>query len=183
MFSAMRRTALHPERRHSTMPTRGPSKGRNRIRRAGTRTMASMRRSLMLLVILLLFASPSAFAQNTDAPLRVGPLGMIVRDGASFRGIGVNYHDAYVRTLLNPDDTSYEAGFAELGEKDIPFARISIMGYWPSWNTIFLEDREEALRRLDGVVQSAERHGVGLVFSVFWATFTVPDNSRWLETA
>ena len=40
---------------------------------------------------------------------------------------------------------------------------------------LYLEDRPEYFRRLDGVIRSAEKHGVGLIPSLFWYYACVPD--------
>jgi len=91
------------------------------------------------------------------------------------RGIGVNYFDAFYRTLSDGNDTSYDAGFRALGRRGIPFARFMCGGFWPADNALYLEDRKEHFRRLDGVVRSARKHGVGLIPSLFWHASTVPD--------
>jgi hypothetical protein len=57
--------------------------------------------------------------------------GELLRDGTPFRGLGVNYYDACVRTLAVPARTNYDAGFQKLAAKGIPFARFSAGGYWP----------------------------------------------------
>ncbi|MFM1920755.1 MAG: hypothetical protein RLZZ303_2389, partial [Candidatus Hydrogenedentota bacterium] len=119
----------------------------------------------------LLVASVALLA----APLQVDGDRGFFRDGQPFRAIGVNYYDAFARTLENPDDTSYIEGFEVLRERGIPFARISIAAYWPSGLALFRQDPESYLGRLDGVVRAAEAHGIGLVPSFFWAYWTVPD--------
>jgi len=117
------------------------------------------------------------------APLLVGAQsdGLIVRDGVllkegrPFRGIGVNYFDAFFRHLLRPEDTSYDEGFRALAEAGIPFARLIGGGFWPIEQKLYQDDPDEFFRRFDDVVASAERHGVGLIPSLFWNTATVPD--------
>jgi hypothetical protein len=99
----------------------------------------------------------------------------VLKEGKPFRGIGVNYFDCYLRTLKNGEDTSYDAGFATLAEKGIPFARFCATGFWPRDMKLYQTDRAEYFRRLDGVVKSAEKHGVGLVPSLFWLNSCVPD--------
>ena len=63
-------------------------------------------------IVLLLLAGCS----RLQAPLRVGPRGVLLRDGKPFHAIGVNYFDCFARTLRDPSDRSYEEGFAELAE-------------------------------------------------------------------
>jgi hypothetical protein len=96
-------------------------------------------------------------------------------DRKPFCGIGVNYFDCFLRTLHDGDDTSYDAGFATLATKGIPFVRFAATGFWPSDMKLYIENRDEYFRRLDGVVRSAEKHGVGLVPSLFWYYACVPD--------
>ena len=112
---------------------------------------------------------------GTTSPLTVQADGTLRLDNRPFRGIGVNYYSAFERALDNADDTSYDAGFAALGRWGVPFARLDISGYWPSKANLFFANRAEYFRRLDGLVASAERHGVGLVPTLFWTTFTFPD--------
>jgi uncharacterized repeat protein (TIGR02543 family) len=123
-------------------------------------------------------ANLSLFAKWTEvlvSPLTVHADGTLRLNNRSFKGIGVNYYSAFGRVLENINDTSYDAGFADLGSLGIPFARLDVSGYWPKHANMFFTDREEFFRRLDGVVASAERHGVGLIPSFFWTTFTFSD--------
>jgi hypothetical protein len=87
----------------------------------------------------------------------------------------VNYFDAFYRHLLDPRDTSYEAGFAALAQARIPFVRLMGCGYWPVEQKLYQQNREAFLRRFDDVVRAAERHGIGLIPSLFWHVATVPD--------
>ena len=100
---------------------------------------------------------------------------MLRKDGAPYRGIGVNYFDAFSRTLANPADTSYRQGFAELAKLKIPFARFMACGFWPKDWKLYLEDKEQYFKLMDGVVRAAEESGVGLIPSLFWHSQAVPD--------
>ena len=99
----------------------------------------------------------------------------MLKDGKPYRGIGVNYFNCFLRTLKKDGDTSYDAGFAILAAKEIPFARFCATGFWPKDMDLYQQDRAEYFRRLDGVVKSAEKHGIGLVPSLFWQFACVPD--------
>jgi len=101
--------------------------------------------------------------------------GALIRAGKPYRGIGVNYFDAFSRTLKDPNDTSYDRGFRALAKRGIPFARFMCCGFWPAENRLYLNRREAYFRRLDRVVASAEFHGIGLIPSLFWHRSTVPD--------
>jgi hypothetical protein len=123
-------------------------------------------------------AAHGAVEGAVNMPERAGPQvvdGMFVRDGLPYRGIGVNYFDAFYRHVKDPQDTSYEAGFSALAAHGIPFARVMAGGFWPSEQRLYMDDPEEFFRRFDGVVRSAEQHGIGLVLTLFWHPSTVPD--------
>ena len=62
-----------------------------------------------------------------------------------------------------------------LEAKGIPLARFCATGFWPKDMALYRDDPAEYFRRLDGVVHSAEKHGVGLVPSLFWFYSCVPD--------
>ena len=99
----------------------------------------------------------------------------VIKDGRPYRGLGVNYFDCFLRTLSKGNDTSYAAGFATLAQKHIPFARFCATGFWPADMQLYQTNRAEYFRRLDGVVNSAQKNGVGLVPSLFWFYSCVPD--------
>lgn len=101
--------------------------------------------------------------------------GLLIKDGKPFRGIGVNYFNCFYRALADPKDTSYDAGFKVLAERKIPFARFMACGYWPKENELYLKDKQAYFKLMDGMVHSAETHGVGLIPSFFFCYSTVPD--------
>jgi len=107
--------------------------------------------------------------------LTVGKDGTLLKDGAPFCGVGVNYFDAFYRTLKDPTDASYREGFAELARLGIPFVRFMAGGFWPKDWDLYFEDKARYFALLDGVVRAAEEHGIGLIPSLFWHSATVPD--------
>ena len=120
----------------------------------------------------LLTKSPVA---SKPLGLRLGPNATVMLNGKPYRGVGINYFSCFLRTLKDGNDTSYEAGFATLKAKGIPYARFCATGFWPRDMKLYVEDREEYFRRLDDVVHSAEKHGIGLIPSLFWYYACVPD--------
>ena len=69
---------------------------------------------LVLMLGLVVVGNREARGVETSSlGLRVNAAGVLTRNGAPYRGIGVNYYDAFVRTLRNPQDDSYRAGFSE----------------------------------------------------------------------
>jgi hypothetical protein len=114
-------------------------------------------------------------AKPTQPSVTVGEGGVLLKDGMPYRGIGVNYFDAFSRTLENPGDTSYRKGFEELAKRGIPFVRFMACGFWPAdWKPYF-SGKEDYFKRMDGVVRAAEEYGVGLIPSLCWHYPTIPD--------
>lgn len=141
---------------------------------------------MRLLCCLLCLASTVATAAPASG-LFVNDRGTLLLGTTPFRGIGVNYYDAFARTLGADAPTNYDAGFRELAVRKIPFARFSAGGYWPREWALYQTNRAEYFARLDRVVKSAERHGIGLIPSCFWHLSTVPDLvgepcNRWGDT-
>ncbi len=120
-------------------------------------------------------AGDSAEPSKHSLGLRVNAKGELTKDGKPYRGIGVNYFDAFYRTLANPEDTSYRKGFKALSEHGIPFARICGGGYWAADYKLYRENRRLYFRLMDGVVDAAEEYGIGLIPSFFWFVAGVPD--------
>ena len=128
---------------------------------------------LLLLVVLGRFTTVLPVMAATG--LSVNESGELCLGGTPFRGIGVNYYDAFARTLGSRVSTNYDAGFRELAARKIPFVRFSAGGFWPRDWGLYRTNRSEYFARLDGVMRSAERHGIGLIPSCFWNLSTVPD--------
>lgn len=146
---------------------------------------AALAVSTRLLLAILLFIGEAIPAK--EAGLTVNEHGELLLRGVSFHGIGVNYYDAFTRTLSQPARTNYDTGFRELAPRKIPFARFSAGGYWPHDWALYQTNRKEYFTRLDGVVRSAERHGIGLIPSLFWNLSAVHDLvgepcNRWGDT-
>jgi hypothetical protein len=125
----------------------------------------------------LILAIAFVFSTLADSPLglTVGPNATVLKDGKPFRGIGINYFSCFLRTLKDGNDSSYDIGFATLAAKGIPYARFCATGFWPRDMKLYANDRADYFRRLDGVVASAQAHGVGLIPSLFWYYACVPD--------
>ncbi len=128
--------------------------------------------SWLCILIAAMTAAAAAPHHRSDLSSRDG---VLLKDGVPYRGIGVNYFDAFARTLADPNDTSYDAGFRVLAEHKIPFARFMCTGFWPAEMKLYREDKQAYFKLLDGVVLSAQRHGIGLIPSLFWYMPMVPD--------
>jgi len=101
--------------------------------------------------------------------------GTLLRNGVPYRGVGVNYTDAFLRPLRHPEDESYRDDFRKLGANHIPFARITACGFSASDYQLYQQDKENYFKLLDGVVQAAEESNVGLIADLFWANSAVSD--------
>ena len=129
-------------------------------------------RTIAILAILL------ASAGNSDAArfgLSADARGNLLLKGQPFRGIGVNYYDAFARLLDTGKISEVDAGFRVLASNQIPFIRFSAGGYWPvNWG-LYQTNRAEYFERLDRVVRLAETHEIGLIPSLFWHQPTISD--------
>lgn len=110
-----------------------------------------------------------------DLGLSVDATGQLLLRGRPFRGIGVNYYDAFVRSLRDGPNRDVEPGFRDLAAHGIPFARFSAGGYWPVDWGLYQTNRTSHWARLDAVIRAAERTGLGLIPSLFWHHPTLSD--------
>ena len=140
--------------------------------------MPLMARQTTLCVIAVLYSAVSVCFAQASRPslgLTVSEEGVLTKEGTPFRGVGVNVFDLFNRALANPEDTSYEQALRTLADLKIPFVRFAACGFWPRDMELYQRDKEAYFHRLDAVVDSARRNGVGLIPSLFWYYATVPD--------
>ncbi|HPK00004.1 MAG TPA: cellulase family glycosylhydrolase [Candidatus Hydrogenedentes bacterium] len=133
-----------------------------------------MHRAPVLLVSLMLWTA-FVWAQEPLPGLAVGEGGVLLKGGAPYRGIGVNYFDAFLRRLRDPEAVHCREGFKVLSGKGIPFARFAACGFWPVDWQLYHEDKDAYFAQLDDVVRAAEETGLGLIPSLFWFNACVPD--------
>jgi hypothetical protein len=115
-------------------------------------------------------------AQAASSPgLSIARDGTLLRNRIPYRGVGVNYPDAFLRPLKDPKDETYRDDFRKLAANDIPFARVLACGFSANDYQLYLQDKENYFKLLDGVVQAAEESNVGLIADLFWVSYTVPD--------
>jgi hypothetical protein len=100
--------------------------------------------------------------------------GVLFKEAEPYRGVGANYFDLFLRVLHEPTNGTSLEGLRQLGRAGIPFVRFAVAYDDADWR-IFLDQREEFLRRLDLVVRAAERANVGLIPSFFWSFMSFPD--------
>lgn len=133
---------------------------------------------LSVVPAVVLASSVSSLESPAPAPvgrLGVAPDGTVLLDEKPFRGVGINYFDAFLRRIHTPEDTSYREGFKELASFHIPFVRFACGGFYASEWKKYRENREAWFTWLDDVVASAHANGIGLIPSVFWWYAGIPD--------
>lgn len=132
--------------------------------------------ALLLALNVVGFRFSGARAFGAEEPgLGVNERGTVIREELRYRGIGVNYFDAFQRTFGNPNDTSYRSGFQVLADHHIPYTRTLLGGFWPSEVQLYVQNKAEFFRRMDGVVKAAEENNVGMIGSLMWGNWVVPD--------
>ena len=117
-------------------------------------------RTIAILAILL------ASAGNSDAArfgLSADARGNLLLKGQPFRGIGVNYYDAFARLLDTGKISEVDAGFRVLASNQIPFIRFSAGGYWPMNWGLYQTNRMEYFERLDRVAGGMQAHWLATV--------------------
>ena len=104
--------------------------------------------------------------------------GKLFKDGKEFRGVGVNYFDAFHRVITSAGNTdrTYKEGFRILKHNyNIPFIRFMAGGYWPvDWNLYFY-DKDKYFQYFDELVAEAEKYQLGLIPSLIWYYASIPD--------
>ena len=155
-------------------PDLWPFSGERRSSAYGPSLQSIARIVLIFLAIQAITLLP-AVSQAVSPGLSVARDGSLLRDGSPYRGVGVNYVDAFLRALRHPSDDSYRAGFRKLAANHIPFARFAACGYYAGDYQLYLQDKETYFRLLDRVVHAAEESHVGLIPDLFWASYGVPD--------
>lgn len=88
--------------------------------------------------------------------------------GSTWRGMGVNYFDAFIRAARDTSNRTYEDGFRVLDSLNIPFARVAFSGY--AWKDmwVYRENKDAYFKIMDSVVSSAKQHNLRLVPSLIW---------------
>lgn len=121
------------------------------------------------------YAEPPVVRRSESPGLMLDTRGELVRDGRSFRGVGVNYFDLFARTLVDAGATNHFENLRMLASNGIPYVRFMAGGFWPTEQGLWQTNRAEFVRRYDQVVRAAESVGIGLVPCFCWHPATVPD--------
>ncbi len=139
-----------------------------------------MRNGLIMKWVVLLFGVLVLGACAPVVPVAPHGLtvknGQLMRNGAPFRAMGINYCSAWHDVLKDPETLEVAEGFRILKQDyGIPFVRLNGGQYAHTGWKMYVEDPEEYLRRFDVLVKQAEEQGIGLIPSLFWFVVTMPD--------
>lgn len=100
--------------------------------------------------------------------------GVLFLNGQPYRGVGANYFDLFLRTLHDPNNATSLTGLEKLAKAGIPFVRFALNYSENDW-AVYFKNPQEYFRRLDRVVQTAEKAKIGLIPSFFWHFMIFPD--------
>jgi hypothetical protein len=116
-------------------------------------------------------------APSKNLGLSVAGDGTLLLEGKPYKAVGVNYFNAFSRTLEDGSwtDTSYRKGFRYLKARNIPFVRFMCSGFWPVNFKLYQHNKPQYFKNLDAFVKAAEELGIGLIPSLFWNHSTIPD--------
>ncbi|MFA6242786.1 MAG: cellulase family glycosylhydrolase [Candidatus Hydrogenedentales bacterium] len=107
--------------------------------------------------------------------LSVNADGVLLKDGHKYRAFGVNDYYVFLAHLLHPTVRDYEQRFADLSDHGIPFVRFNVSGWSPYDFSLYVTNKDTFFSRLDDVVRCAEQEGIGLIPSLNWSYWTIPD--------
>jgi hypothetical protein len=100
--------------------------------------------------------------------LSVDKNGLLLKNGIPYRAIGVNFAEAVMRLLDDPNDTTVDEGFKILAQHNIPFVRLP----GASWNSanmaLYSSNPTQYFLKLDKLFTIAEKYSIGIIFSVFF---------------
>lgn len=120
-------------------------------------------------------AMGSICKEQMEYGLHVDVNGVITLGGKPFYGMGLNYYDGFNRSLHNFDDASYADAMKRLSKAGIPFVRTSFNGYYANTLKIYRDQPEMFFKLADQFIHTAEKYKIGLILSLFWCYFSLPD--------
>ncbi len=123
------------------------------------------------------FAAEGGKNMNEDRyGLHVESDGTVTLRGEPFYGFGVNYFAAFARYAdsENQRTDEFKAGLAGLASYNIPFIRIPLCGYYPSYYDVYDSDPERVFSYLKEVLDECEKYRIGVIGSLMWWDSVVP---------
>lgn len=134
---------------------------------------------ICLLAIILSLTAAASEGNKMDEKkygLHVEEDGTITLEGEPFYGYGVNYFGAFARYVESESQSTkeYEAGLAGLASYNIPFIRIPLCSYYPSYYELFDKDPDRVFSYLDKVLDECAENKLGVIGSLMWWDAVVP---------
>ncbi len=129
----------------------------------------------------------------SSAPSQPYPLGLTVtnnvlmRNGAPYRGIGVDFIDPFLNAVEGLSATgnganamTYRESFGVLNQLGIKFVCIMGWDYSPKTatgpgNELYQSNKVAYFHELDDIYRAAEDNGIGMIPTFFWSYWCVPD--------
>lgn len=102
-------------------------------------------------------------------------------DGKKAYAHGINYPNAIVNLVSVSEESlpaiknKYCADLDVFKKYDIPFFRAPLSGYWASTWQLYVTDSYEYFKRLDFLVEEAEKRNIGIIFTFLNSQFSIPD--------
>jgi hypothetical protein len=96
-----------------------------------------MKIAIILLIIMSLLACEKETPERKDdnepeqeglihnLGLQVNTEGVVTLNGQAYKGVGINYFDAFYRNIKDASDETYKDRFHHLKENNIPFVRFT----------------------------------------------------------
>ena len=135
-----------------------------------------MKKIISVILLLALLLSLSVYADGGEKMntykygLHVEEDGTITLEGKPFYGYGVNYFGAFARYVESEGQSTkeYEEGLSGLASYNIPFIRIPLCGYYPSYYDLYDSDPERVFDYLDKVLSECRKNNIGVIGSLMW---------------
>jgi hypothetical protein len=140
--------------------------------------------ALFFLLYAFTLTTPGAQLDATNSFGLAVKNGGLTLNGTPYRGVGANYFDLFLRLLRDPQNTSSLTNLEELHRAGIPFVRFAMV-FGKKDYQFYRDQPEEYFHRLDRVVATAGKCGIGLIPSFCW-TMDLPEavgetHGRWAD--
>lgn len=101
--------------------------------------------------------------------------GTITLDGKPFYGFGVNYFGCFARHAdASQNEDEFKAGLAGLASYNIPFIRIALCAFYPTYYELYDKDPEKVFSYMKKVLDECEKNHIGVIGSLMWWNAVIP---------
>lgn len=130
--------------------------------------------SVICAAVFLFALAPSALSgekmEGYKYGLHIESDGTVTLEGKPFYGYGVNYFGAFVRYAEQKENCpkDFIKGLSGLASYNIPFIRMPLCGYYPSYYDFFDEEPEKVFSYMDEVLEECRKNNIGVIVSLMW---------------